>query len=232
MHPSDPYEQLANMQKEISDLHGALRRSQAHTQAEAARGRRAWDRVSVSIATNLVVDLATIPGFNLYSEPRPKNRSTTDILPSNTRHHWLYVFLCIVVLPGLFDQLIHDHGIIIANSLKEGANLYFPGNDAANINLMDMIVGMAEHVITIEQVNTANEWALNCIEDAFIIYPEYHPQWTELKSRISKCFHIYGNPPSTVPNDAARIWIPPPSWNMHALFNDRKLSIMQAGQAS
>ncbi|ESK82625.1 hypothetical protein Moror_11217 [Moniliophthora roreri MCA 2997] len=46
MHPSDPYEQLANMQKEISDLHKALRRSQAHAQAEAASRHRAWDRVS------------------------------------------------------------------------------------------------------------------------------------------------------------------------------------------
>ncbi|EEB88842.1 hypothetical protein MPER_13138 [Moniliophthora perniciosa FA553] len=102
----------------------------------------------------------------------------------------------------------------------------------ANINLMDMVIGMAERGITIEQVNTANEWALNCIEDVFTIYPEYHPQWTELKSRISERFRIYGNPPSSVPNDTSRIWVPPPSWNVHALFNDRKLSITQAGQAS
>ncbi|KAK7021416.1 hypothetical protein VNI00_017326 [Paramarasmius palmivorus] len=141
----------------------------------------------IAIATDLSVDLTTIPGHDFYQQLRPCSVTETGYCTSlEHRHHFLYMMVYLLSQVALYEQLVLHYKVTINSSVSHTQTQPFDGNLAPHISLEELVNGMAQRGVTFAMAHDVHAWAISCLNDLFILYPEMEPQLQALLPTVSE----------------------------------------------
>ncbi|THU81531.1 hypothetical protein K435DRAFT_873246 [Dendrothele bispora CBS 962.96] len=166
-----------------------------------------WTHTGVQVATGFQVDLATLLGNNLFRLLHPRsNRSA--------RLRFMYMFVELASQPFLYEQLLQHWNVSVASreNIQPLPALEVMARDG-RFSMETMVRELARRGVTVELMNSINDWGIQFLADAIVVFPEEQAFWRQLQGSASNRLRVFGRPP-VQDLGIDRDWTPPEEWNL------------------
>ncbi|THU86030.1 hypothetical protein K435DRAFT_868709 [Dendrothele bispora CBS 962.96] len=166
-----------------------------------------WTHTGVHVATGFQVDLATLLGNNLFRLLHPRgNRSA--------RLRFMYMFVELASQPFLYEQLLQHWNVPVAprEDIQPLSALEVMAREG-RFSMEAMVRNLARRGITVELMNSVNDWGIQFLADAIVVFPEEQAFWRQLQGSASNRLRVFGRPP-VQDLGIDRDWTLPEEWNL------------------
>ncbi|THU77986.1 hypothetical protein K435DRAFT_811952 [Dendrothele bispora CBS 962.96] len=166
-----------------------------------------WTHTGVQVSTGFQVDLATLMGNNLYRLLHPKGNRAP-------RLRFMYMFVELASQPFLYEQLLRYWNVQVAE--QESIRPFTAQEVMARegrFSMETLVRELARRGITAALMNSINDWGIQFLADATVVFPEEQAFWRQLQWTASHRLRLFGRPP-VQDLGINREWNPPNEWNL------------------
>ncbi|THU95257.1 hypothetical protein K435DRAFT_859717 [Dendrothele bispora CBS 962.96] len=166
-----------------------------------------WTHTGVHVSTGFQVDLATLMGNNLFRLLHPRGSR-----PARLR--FMYMFVELASQPFLYEQLLRHWNVSVAaqESLEPLPALEVMAREG-RFSMEALVRTLARRGVTAELMNSINDWGIQFLADATVVFPEEQAFWRQLQGSVSQRLRSFGQPP-VQDLGIDRAWTPPDEWNL------------------
>ncbi|THU94775.1 hypothetical protein K435DRAFT_860165 [Dendrothele bispora CBS 962.96] len=166
-----------------------------------------WTHTGVQVSTGFQVDLATLMGNNLFRLLHPRGSRSA-------RMRFMYMFVELASQPFLYEQLLRHWNVSVAaqESLQPFSALEVTARNG-RFSMETLVRELARRGVTAELMNSINDWGIQFLADATVVFPEDQAFWRQLQGSASHRLRSFGQPP-VQDLGIDRAWTPPEDWNL------------------